>query len=142
MIVDKLISQNAVSPSVLYLVDMPDTKSKIIQRNNFKVYCAKYPHLKGLFRKDVIETKDFGRKFCDHIAEKRNNQGFFTSDERPKYGVSYGITEDEYDFIFDEISADPKHHLVVIFAYPEKEALETKTSFEIGLRQLYLESIT
>lgn len=138
MIVNELISQNPVSPSVLYLVDMPETNSRIIQENNHQIYCAKYPRLKGLFRKDVEETKSFGRKFCDHIAEKRNNKGFFTSDERPKFGTSYGISEKEYDFIFEEISADQDHHLVVMFAYPEREALETKESFEIKLRQLYL----
>lgn len=141
MIANKLISQQAISPSVLYLVNLPDTKSRIIKQNNFQIYCAKYPRLKGLFRKDIKETKSFGRKFCDYISEKRNNQGFFTSDERPKYGISYGISEEEYDYIFEQISADPEHHLVVMFAYSEKESLETQTSFEIHLRQLYLEQM-
>ncbi|MGH7886048.1 MAG: hypothetical protein ACRENO_10180 [Thermodesulfobacteriota bacterium] len=139
IIVKNLISSDAVSPSVLYLVKIPETKSRIIQENNYQLYCAKYPNLKGLFRKDVEETKDFGRIFCDHVAAKRNNKGFFTSDERPKYGVSYGISEEEYNFIFKEISADENHDLVVMFAYPEREALETKTSFEILLRQMYLD---
>lgn len=140
MIVNQLISKQAVSPSVLYLVKMPETKSKIIKQNNNEIYCAKYPHLKGLFRKDVEETKAFGRQFCDDVASKMDNMGFFTSDERPKYGISYGITEKEYDYILNEISANPDHHLVVMFAYPEREALETKTSFERNLRQIYLQN--
>jgi Glu-tRNA(Gln) amidotransferase subunit E-like FAD-binding protein len=138
MIVDTIFEET-ISPSVLYLVKLPDTKSKIIQNNNYKVYCAKYPNYKGLFRKDINETKEFGKMFCDNVAQKMNNLGFFTSDERPKYGISYGITEKEYDYILEQISADEDHHLVVMFAYPEREALETKTYFENMLRIKYLD---
>ena len=66
------------------------------------------------------------------------NSGFITSDERPKYGISYGITEKEYNYILEQISADEEHHLVVMFAYPEREALETMTYFENMLRKKYL----
>ena len=92
----------------------------------------------GLFRKYVDETKIFGRKFCDKVAEKLNNFWFFTSDERPKHGISYGLTVEEYDYIFDQVSANEEHHLVVMFAYPEKEAPETQTYFENLLREHYL----
>ena len=94
---------------------------------------------KGLFRKDIDETKKFGRMLCDNVAEKMNNFGFFTSDERPKYGISYGLSEKEYDYILEQISADDDHHLVVMFAYPEREALETQTYFENMLRKTYLD---
>ncbi len=132
------IFEETISPSVLYLVKLPDTKSKIIQNNNYQIYCAKYANYKGLFRKDVSETKKFGRMFCDNVADKMENFGFFTSDERPKYGISYGITENEYDYILEQIGADEGHHLVVMFAYPEREALETMTCFENMLRKKYL----
>ena len=135
----KDIFAETISPSVLYLVKLPDTKSRIIQNNNYQVYCAKYPMYKGLFRKDIDETKEFGRMLCDNVAQKMNNFGFFTSDERPKYGISYGLSEKEYDYILEQISADEDHHLVVMFAYPEKEALETKTYFENMLRKTYLD---
>lgn len=135
----KDIFEEAISPSVIYLVELPNTKSRIIQKNNHKVYCAKYPMYKGLFRKDIDETKKFGRMICDRVARKMNNFGFFTSDERPKYGISYGLTEEEYDYILEQISADEDHHLVVMFAYPEKEALETLTFFENMLRKSYLD---
>ena len=121
---------NAISPSPLYLVGMPDTKCKIIKNNNGSIYCAKYPNIKGLFRKDIEETRKFGRKFCDDVGAKMENYGFFTSDERPKYGISYGITEEEYDYIFEQIQAREDEHLVVMFAYPERESLETQTYFE------------
>jgi len=135
----KNIFAETISPSVLYLVELPGTKSRIIQKNNNKIYCAKYPKYKGLFRKDIDETKKFGRMLCDNVAEKMNNFGFFTSDERPKYGISYGLSENEYDYILEQISADDDHHLVVMFAYPEKEALETQTYFENMLRKTYLD---
>lgn len=137
MVVNEILEE-PISPSVLYLVKLPDTKSKIVKNNNHSIYCAKYPHYKGLFRKDVKETKKFGRMFCDKVADKMDNFGFFTSDERPKYGISYGITEKEYDYILEQISADEEHHLVVMFAYPEREALETQTYFENMLRKKYI----
>ena len=137
MVVDEILDE-PVSPSPLYFVKLPKSKSKIIKNNNYSIYCAKYPHYKGLFRKDVNETKKFGRFFCDKVADRMNNFGFFTSDERPKYGISYGITEKEYDYILKQIEANEDHHLVVIFAYPEREALETQTYFENMLRKKYI----
>ena len=138
MSVEEIFAET-ISPSVLYLVKLPDTKSRIIQNNNYRVYCAKYPLYKGLFRKDIDDTKKFGRMLCDKVAKKMNNFGFFTSDERPRYGISYGLSEEEFDFIFEQISADEDHHLVVMFAYPEREALETQTYFENMLRKEYLD---
>ncbi len=40
--------------------------------------------------------------------------------------------------ILEQISADEEHHLVVMFTYPEREALETMTYFENMLRKKYL----
>ena len=137
MVVNEILEE-PISPSPLYLVKLPGTKSKIIKNNNHSIYCAKYPHYKGLFRKDVNETKKFGRFFCDKVADRMNNFGFFTSDERPKYGISYGITEKEYDYILKQIEADEDHHLVVMFAYPERETLETQTYFKKMLRKKYI----
>jgi len=126
-----------VGPSPLYLVELPKTKCKIIRNNGNKIYCAKYPLIKGLFRKDIDETKKYGRLICDTVAEKLNNFGFFTSDERPEYGISYGISQKEYDYIFDYIEAKENEHLVVMFAYPEREALHSQDFFERLLRKTY-----
>jgi Glu-tRNA(Gln) amidotransferase subunit E-like FAD-binding protein len=126
-----------VSPSVLYFVELTGTKCKIIKNNGNKLYCAKYPLIKGLFRKDVDETKKYGRIICDAVAEKLDNFGFFTSDERPEYGISYGITEKEYAYMFEQVGAKEDEHLVVMFAYPEREALESKIFFEKLLRKTY-----
>jgi hypothetical protein len=130
-----------VSPSILYFVDLPGTKCKIIQNNGNKLYCARYPMIKGLFRKDVDETKKYGRIICDKVAEKLDNFGFFTSDERPKYGISYGISEKEYAYMFELIGAKEDEHLVAMFAYPQREALESKIFFEKLLRKTYFSYI-
>lgn len=126
-----------VGPSPLYLVELPKTKCKIIKNNGNKIYCAKYPLIKGLFRKDVDETKKYGRLICDTVAEKFDNFGFFTSDERPEYGISYGISKKEYEYIFEQVGADEDKHLVVMFAYNEKEALHSQDFFEKLIRKTY-----
>jgi Glu-tRNA(Gln) amidotransferase subunit E-like FAD-binding protein len=131
----KDIVLNAVSPSPLFLVELPKTKCRIIKQNGCKVYCGVYPLLGGLFRKDVGETRKFGRTMCDAVAGKMNNHGFFTT---PEYGISYGLSEKEYEYIYEQTGASGDHHLVVMFAYPEREALETQTCFEELLRKEYL----
>lgn len=129
---------NAVSPSPLYLVELPKTKCRIIKNNGSRVYCGVYPLIGGLFRKDVEETKRFGRAMCDAVAERMNNHGFFTTDETPEYGISYGLSENEYEYIYEQTGASKERHLVVMFAYPEREALETQTLFEELLRKEYI----
>lgn len=134
----KDIVLNAISPSPLYLVELPDTKCRIIRNNHSRVYCGVYPLIDGLFRKDVEETKKFGRAMCDAVAEKMSNHGFFTTDETPEYGISYGLSEKEYQYIYEKTGALKSRHLVVLFAYSEREALETQTCFEEFLRKEYL----
>ncbi len=134
----KDIVLNAISPSPLYLVELPKTKCRIIKNNGSRVYCGVYPLIGGLFRKDVEETKIFGRALCDAVAEKMNNQGFFTTDETPEHGISYGLSEKEYEHIYERTGASKGRHLIVMFAYPEREALETQTCFEELLRKEYL----
>ncbi len=134
----KDIVLNAISPSPLFLVELPDTKCRIIKNNHSRVYCGVYPLIGGLFRKDVEETKKFGRAMCDAVAEKMNNHGFFTTDETPEHGISYGLSEREYEYIYERTGASKDRHLVVMFAYPEREALETQTCFEELLRREYI----
>ncbi|MEM7009306.1 MAG: hypothetical protein AAF462_09265 [Thermodesulfobacteriota bacterium] len=126
-----------VSPAPLHLIELPKTKCKIIKNNDNKIYCAKYPLIKGLFRKDVDETKKYGRLICDTVAEKMKNFGFFTSDERPEYGINYGISKKEYAYIFEQLQAKEDEHLIVMFAYPEREALHSQDFFEKLIRKTY-----
>jgi len=134
----KDIVLNAISPSPLFLVQLPETKCRIIKNNGSKVYCGVYPLISGLFRKDVEETRKFGRAMCDEVAGKMNNHGFFTTDETPEYGISYGLSGKEYEYIYEQTGASRDRHLVVMFAYPEREALETQTCFEEILRKEYI----
>lgn len=134
----KDIVLNAISPSPLFLVELPKTKCRIIKSNGAKVYCGVYPLIGGLFRKDVEETKKFGRAMCNAVAEKMNNRGFFTTDETPEHGISYGLSEKEYKHIYQQTGASRGRQLIVMFAYPEREALETQTCFEEFLRKEYL----
>lgn len=121
MLVQKILSKGLRS-SDLTLVKLPGTECRIIQRNKETIWCSKYECLKGLFRKDIDETLSFGRKLCDSVADKMGNRGFLTTDERPDYGISYGISEYEYKKIFLENKADEEQDLVVIFAYGKKES--------------------
>ncbi len=87
--------------------------------------------LKGLFRKDIEETRVFGRRICDKVAAIMNNHGFFTTDELPNYGLS----EREKESIFRQTNADSQDDLVVIFAYAAEESKASKTLFESLLRE-------
>ena len=126
-----LSSAKQVILSDLVSIKFSDTKSYIIRNNGNIVYCAKYRGLKGLFRKDVEETRAFGRRVCDTVAARMKNRGFFTTDELPNYGLS----ELEKEMIFEQTDADGQDDLVVIFAYCADEAKRSKTLFEALLRE-------
>lgn len=138
MLVQKILS-NGLKSSNLILINLPKTKSRIIRKNGNKIWCSKYERLQGLFRKDVNETLKFGRKVCDVVAQKMENRGFFTTDERPEYGISYGISTNEYRYIFREVEADENQDLVVIFAYDLGEAEETKRVLDKILKNVILD---
>jgi len=120
MLIKKLLSRGLIS-SDLIKINLPNSKSNIIQKNKGVIYCSKYKGLKGLFGKGAIETERFGRKICDIVKERMNNQGFFSSDELP----NYGIKGSEFKIILKKIKAD-KNDLIVFFAYGKKEAKKTK----------------
>ncbi|MGQ0793316.1 MAG: GAD domain-containing protein [Deltaproteobacteria bacterium] len=104
--------------SDLVSITLPRSKSRIVRNNGDQVHCALYRGIKGLFRKDVGETRAFGRGICDKVAAAMNNRGFFTSDELPNYGIS----ESERDAIVNRLAADPEEDLILIFAYGGEEA--------------------
>ncbi len=117
--------------SDLVSIQFSDTKSNIVQNNGNMIYCAKYMGLKGLFRKDIEETRVFGRRICDKVAAIMKNHGFFTTDELPNYGVS----KREKESIFRQTRADSQDDLVVVFAYSAEESKASKTLFESLLRE-------
>jgi Glu-tRNA(Gln) amidotransferase subunit E-like FAD-binding protein len=87
--------------------------------------------LKGLFRKDIEETRVFGRRICDRVTAIMKNHGFFTTDELPNYGLS----EREKEMIFEQTDADSRCDLVVILVYSIEEAKASKTLLESFLRE-------
>jgi len=109
----------------MILIELPETESIIVKNNNRQIYCAIYPGLKGLFRKDTCVTRKFGREVCDYVQHLMNNGGFFTCDELPNYGIS----QEEFDYIIS-ITKPNKNDLLVFFAYPENEAKKTKQVFD------------
>jgi len=119
-----------ITPSELIEIKLLQTKSHIIQQNNNTIYCCIYKKLKGLFRKDIRETKEFGRKICDKVKEKLKNEGFFTSDELPNYGIS----EEELKIILERIDAK-EDDLVAIFVYNKEESQRTKDFLDELLKQ-------
>jgi Glu-tRNA(Gln) amidotransferase subunit E-like FAD-binding protein len=124
-------SAKQVILSDLISVKFSSTKSHIVQSNGNVIYCAKYRGLKGLFRKNIEETRVFGRRICDTVAVKMNNHGFFTTDELPNYGLS----EREKEMILEQTDADSECDLVVVFAYSIEEAKASKTVLESLLRE-------
>jgi len=124
------ILKHCITSSGLIEIKLPQTKSHIIQRNNNTIYCCVYEGLEGLFRKDIEETKEFGRKICDKVKEEMKNNGFFTSDELPNYGIS----DEELKIIFERVDAQ-EHDLAVIFVYDKEESQRTKDLLDKLLRQ-------
>ncbi len=120
-----------VLPVALVPISLFPLRSRIIHQNGGVVYAARYCGLKGLFRKDVEHTLVFGRKVCDLVKFNMGNAGFFTSDELPRYGISFA----EKEFIMNSMGAT-KDDLVVLFAYEYGEALRTKECFEFILLNL------
>lgn len=124
------ILKNRVESSDLIEIELPKTKSQIVQENKDMIYCSVYKGLRGLFRKDVEETRKFGRKICDAVKEKLDNDGFFTTDELPNYGVG----GEEKETILKETKAE-KDDLVAVFVYDEDEARKTKNLLDKLLRR-------
>jgi Glu-tRNA(Gln) amidotransferase subunit E-like FAD-binding protein len=126
-----LASAKQVILSDLISVKFSNTKSHIVESNGNVIYCANYRGLKGLFRKDIEETRVFGRRICDTVAAEMMNRGFFTTDELPNYGLS----KREKGMIIEQTDADRQCDLVVVFAYNIEEAKASKTVLESLLRE-------
>ncbi|MGH7901352.1 MAG: GAD domain-containing protein [Thermodesulfobacteriota bacterium] len=107
-----LASAKQVILSDLISIKFSITRSCIVQSNGNVINYANYRGLKGLFRKDVEETRAFGRRVCDTVAAKMRNHGFFTTDKLPNYGLS----EQEKEMILEETNANNRCDLVAIFA--------------------------
>lgn len=124
------ILRNKNHSSVLKRVYLPFSKSRIVVDNGYILYCSCYTDIKGLFRKgnNYKETTLFGRIVCDEVKATCENNGFFTTDELPAYGIS----EKETITILESNNAF-ENDLVVCFAYNEAEATKTKETLDYVL---------
>lgn len=119
-----------IKSSNLIKIELPKTKSHIIQQNKGIIFCSVYKGLKGIFRKDIEEANKLGDEICNMVKEELNNQGFFSIDELPGYGISKKDTET----ILKKTKAGEKD-LVLIFAYNKRDSQKTKEFLDETLKQ-------
>ena len=65
-----------------------DSPSRIVTASRSIVWCRRYDGLAGLFRKDRGPSKELGRALCDEVKRRFDCDGFLTTDELPRYGIS------------------------------------------------------
>jgi Glu-tRNA(Gln) amidotransferase subunit E-like FAD-binding protein len=98
----------------LVCCDFPKTRCKLIINNKNKLYGFVFYGLEGLFRKDRSISFVYGRKLCDNVKETFQCNGFFTSDELPKYGIS----RKNLKILYDKLKKTKNDgNLVVFLAY-------------------------
>lgn len=95
-----------------------ESSSRIIELNGSRVWCARYPGLAGLFRKDRGPSKELGRALCDEVKERFSCQGFLTTDELPRYGIGRASRRE----ILAAVGAGPAD-CVVVYAYQRLPAV-------------------
>lgn len=122
--IHKILAKNAqqtLSFKKLQSFDLKNTQSQIVKDNHDMLFGFVIHGLEGLFRKDVEETRIYGRRVCDLVKVEFNCSGFFTSDELPRYG----ITKLELTSLYQQTQCQPNDgNLIVLMAYDE--ALSTK----------------
>lgn len=105
------------NPSSLKKIIIEESKSQIILNNHNILYCYVVNNFEGLFRKDRPDTFRYGRAVCDEIKNHFKCNGFFTSDELPKYG----ITRKEKRFIAEKMN-QKQGDLIIILSYNQSKA--------------------
>lgn len=95
-----------------------DSDSRIVALNGARVWCRRYPGLGGLFRKDRGPSKELGRALCDDVKAGFRCDGFFTTDELPRYGIGRAARRD----ILAATGASAAD-CVMVYAYPKELAL-------------------
>jgi Glu-tRNA(Gln) amidotransferase subunit E-like FAD-binding protein len=98
----------------LVQIMLPHTRSRLVQQNEGYLYGCTFYGLEGLFRKDQPATLTYGRMLCDRVKDVFTCNGFFTSDELPRYGIRRA----EIRQIFGQMGKeDEDGHLLVLCAY-------------------------
>lgn len=87
--------------------------------NGSVVWCRSYQGLAGLFRKDRGPSKELGRALCDDVKQRFDCEGFLTSDELPRYGISRASR-----LAIMTVTGASSVDCVAVYAYPEPMAEE------------------
>jgi hypothetical protein len=101
---------------------LPVEGSHLLRKSHGVAHCFTVYGLAGLFRKDVADTRAFGRNHCDQVKTRFNCDGFFTTDELPKYGIG----EEHRNYINTQMEADPGHDVTVITLYDRAKAADIR----------------
>ncbi|NJP04326.1 MAG: hypothetical protein HC837_01190 [Chloroflexaceae bacterium] len=67
---------------------LPASRSQLVQQNGGYLYGCCLAGMEGRFRKDQPIPLAYGRRLCDQVKQQFACEGFFTSDELPRYGIS------------------------------------------------------
>ena len=108
-----------------------ESPSRIVADNRSVIWCRNYTGLAGLFRKDRGPSKELGRALCDEVKQRFGCDGFLTTDELPRYGISRASCR----AILTATGAS-KRDCVAIYAYPEDLAREIDEYLHGRLRSM------
>lgn len=113
------------------LESLTGSSSKVIrsayEKNNGGVIAAKLEGFSGTLGLEVQPGRRFGSELSDH-AKTMGVKGLFHSDELP----AYGITEDEKQAVFKELSCNPETDAFVLIA--DEKTVARKALHEALLR--------
>ncbi|APB32682.1 Archaeal Glu-tRNAGln amidotransferase subunit E (contains GAD domain) [Gloeomargarita lithophora Alchichica-D10] len=120
-------NRDTVTVGDLIPVYFPGTHSGILLANGGMAYCCAFDGIEGLFRKDQDATRRYGRQVCDLVKEVFGCDGFFTSDELPRYG----ITRAEVRALYAAMHKQPGDGvLIAVFAYDARLAAHIRSFLE------------
>ncbi|MEU4253073.1 hypothetical protein AB0F15_37315 [Amycolatopsis sp. NPDC026612] len=115
---------------------LPAVSSLIVRKNNGVAHCFSLRGLAGLFRKDAPDTLEFGRRHCDLIKKEFDCEGFFTTDELPRYGLDL----DDGNYLHLHSGADPDTDVTVVTLYTRSMAIRIRDRLTQELSNLLRES--
>jgi Glu-tRNA(Gln) amidotransferase subunit E-like FAD-binding protein len=99
---------------------LPDTRSRILARTGGHLWAFAVHGGRGLFSKEEPESRRRGRALCDMIIERYACDGFFTTDELPRYGLG----RRDRDRLLADYGANNNRDVLVLLAYDDPRMVE------------------
>jgi len=110
--VKRIISTVHGGPLIAVLA--PRSSSQILVPTRGLLHVFSLAGTKGLFSKEYDDTRAFGAGLCGEIRETFDCEGFFTTDELPRYGLNI---EDRKVFFALYRDADEGEDTLVLMNY-------------------------